>query len=453
MSKISNKFIFITTLLTIILNANYSIVKSHRVPSRIDKMPRNIIEDSSEIPQNLSYYAYQAKPLSAKKQRKLDYEYNKKYFSPWNLKRFDKSFKDISWAIRSVEKHKIYNSKYKLIKSSVYDKWIKNSNYENINSVKKYAITIKHSNIHAFPMSQSYYYDPKKTGEGFPFDYNQNSSYHINTPLFVSHYSLDKKWAFVRGSTAYGWISTANIALVSKKFIQNFKNNRYSIVIKDNLRLMNDNKSVSIVKLGSIFPRGKYKDDNNSIREGYLFASKDRSGQAILEIATINQNNLIAKKPIAFTPSNIARVAKELIDEPYGWGGLLEARDCSSMTKDYFSLFGIFLRRNSNKQAQDGKSKSIRKYKKWQKKRVIISKAKPFRSLLYVKGHIVLYIGEYRGEPIIMHTYWGTRLKDGSKYILGRTLISTTEPAKELKNIKESSKLINTLSNIITFGD
>ncbi len=447
------RYILFIFFFSILLNADYSIIESQRLPTRIDKMPSNKIEDDHKIPQNLSYYAYQAKPLSGKKQRKLNKIYNKKYFSPWNLKKFDKSLKDISWAIRSVQKHKIYNSDYRRIKNLTYNKWIKNSNYSNLNSLRKYGITIKHSNLHAFPMSQAYYYDPKKTGEGFPFDYNQNSSYHINTPLFISHYSLDKKWAFVRGSTAYGWISISNIALVDKKFMQNFKNDKYSIVIKDNLRLLNNNKSISIIKLGSIFPRGKYKDDNNSIKEGYLFASKDKNGQANLEIATINKNNLIAKKPIAFTPSNISRIAKELINEPYGWGGLLETRDCSSMTKDYLSVFGIFLRRNSNKQSKDGISKNIKKYKKWQKKKVIISKAKPFRSLLYVKGHIVLYIGQYRGEPIIMHTYWGARLKDGSKHILGRTLISTTEPAKELENIKERSKLINTLSNIITFGE
>ncbi len=72
--------------------------------------------------------------------------------------------------------------------------------------------------------------------------------------------------------------------------------------------------------------------------------------------------------------------------------------------------------------------------------------------MLYVPGHIVLYLGQYKGEPVIMHTYWGARLKDGSKKILGRTVITTTEPGKELKDIKESSKLAHTLKAIITPG-
>jgi hypothetical protein len=445
--------LLIFIFLTHILNANYTIVVSKRAFSALDRMPKNKIADYKHIPQNPAYYAYQAKALSAKKQLKLDRAYNKKYFSVWHIKKLDKSLNEISWAIRSVQKHKIYNSNNKLITASTYNSWISNSNFGKIDSVGIYAITIKHSNLHAFPMRSAYYYDPKKTGEGFPFDYNQNSSYHINTPLYISHYSLDKKWAFVRGSTAYGWIAVRDIAIVNSSFMKRFKNNKYSIVVKDDLRLLEEGKSVSILKLGSIFPRGKYKDDNGTVKDGYLFASRDKNSMAKLEIATVSKSNLIAKKPIAFTPSNIARIAKELKGEPYGWGGLLESRDCSSMVKDYFSVFGIFLRRNSSKQSLDGVSKNIRRYKGNKKKKIIIANAKPFRSLLYVKGHIVLYIGKYKGEPIIMHTYWGARLKDGSKHILGGTIITTTQPAKELSNIKESSELINTLTNIITLGD
>jgi hypothetical protein len=62
-------------------------------------------------------------------------------------------------------------------------------------------------------------------------------------------------------------------------------------------------------------------------------------------------------------------------------------------------------------------------------------------------------MGHYKGEPVIMHTYWGTRLKNGSKYVLARTVITTTEPGKELRNIKETSKLANTLKAIVTFGE
>lgn len=109
------------------------------------------------------------------------------------------------------------------------------------------------------------------------------------------------------------------------------------------------------------------------------------------------------------------------------------------------------MHRNSSKQALDGKQIKIKNWPKWYKKQFINEQAKPFRSLLYVPGHIVLYLGEYRGEPVIMHTYWGIRKKDGTKLVTGRTIISSTEPGKERKDVKERAKLINTLRTIVNF--
>ncbi|MCF6245058.1 MAG: glycoside hydrolase, partial [Sulfurovum sp.] len=119
--------------------------------------------------------------------------------------------------------------------------------------------------------------------------------------------------------------------------------------------------------------------------------------------------------------------------------------------RDFLGVFGIFLRRNSSKQAKDGDAINIKKLSKTAKKKKIIQEAEPFRSLLYVPGHIVLYLGQYKGEPIIMHTYWGIRKKDGTKLVTGRTIITTTEPGKERRDVKERSKLINTFKTIVNF--
>jgi hypothetical protein len=50
-----------------------------------------------------------------------------------------------------------------------------------------------------------------------------------------------------------------------------------------------------------------------------------------------------------------------------------------------------------------------------------------------------------------MHTYWGIRKKNGSKLVTARTIITSTEPGKERKDIREKSKLINTLKYIVNF--
>jgi len=377
-------------------------------------------------------------------QQKHDREFNQRYFYPWELNNLDIPEEDFGWEERFVTKKPIYTEKGEMIPHSIYGQWLENANMANVDTKKYKAITVRHTEVKALPTSKSFYRDPRKVGEGFPFDYNQNSAYHINTPLYISHFSKDKKWAFVRGAYTFGWVKINDIALVDKTFIEVFKNGKYAMAIKDNLRLYRNNTQVTIVKLGSLFPAAK---DN----QRYLIAARDKRGRARIEKVSMQDPSILAKKPLAFTPQNVAMLAKEFYGEPYGWGGGYECRDCSATTRDFLGVFGIFLERNSNKQAKEGKSISIAGLQKSLKKKKIINEAEPFRSLLYVPGHIVLYLGQYKGEPVIMHTYWGMRKNDGSKLITGRTIITSTEPGKERADIREQSKLINTLQTIVRF--
>jgi len=439
------------TLVTLILfsfsslHAAYTLKESKRKKSSIDRMPKNSVRDMKRIPQDPAFYAKQIKPFSKSHQKKLDKEFNKKYFKPWDLSTISIPKKDFGWETRFVRRKPIYRSNGRVIPSSVYEGWIRNANMGQLNSKKYKAITVRRTDVKALPTTNTFYRDPKRTGEGFPFDYNQNSAHHINVPLFVSHFSKDKHWAFVRGSYAFGWVKANDIALVSKDFRKKFRNGSYAMSIKDNLRLYDEkNKAVSFVKLGSLFPLSKDK-------KHYLVAKRNAKGQAQIQKVSVQNPKVIAKKPLAFNAKNVALLAKEFYGEPYGWGGRNECRDCSATTRDFLGVFGIFLRRNSSKQAKDGNSIYIKGLKKSAKKKKIIQEAEPFRSLLYVPGHIVLYLGQYKGEPVIMHTYWGIRKNDGSKLVTGRTIITSTEPGKERRDVKEKSKLINTFKTIVNF--
>ena len=114
----------------------------------------------------------------------------------------------------------------------------------------------------------------------------------------------------------------------------------YEVIRKDNLRIFNDAKPYSLVKLGALFPVAK--DGKH-----YLIASRNEKGQASIAQLSIDTSDFIAKKPLDFTSDNVAKVAREFYSEPYGWGGSYECRDCSATTRDFMGVFGIFLPRNS----------------------------------------------------------------------------------------------------------
>ena len=428
------------------LQADYTLKVSKRTKSKIDHMPKGKVADMHAIPQDPAFYAKQINRVSKSKQQKWDKEFNRKYFKPWTLRKLDIPKKDFGWETRFVTRGKIYKANGRVIPSHVYKKWIRNAQMHKKDSRGYKAITTRRTSVKALPTSTAFFRDPKKTGEGFPFDYNQNSALHINVPLYISHYSKDKRWVYVRASYSFGWVKISDLTVVNNDFIKKFKTGNYAMTIKDNLRLYDDKKRArSIVKLGALFPISKNGKQ-------YLTAKQNSLGQGRIHKVNVATPRIIAKKPLPFTAKNVAMLAKEFYGEPYGWGGSYECRDCSATTRDFLGPFGIFLRRNSSKQAKDGSSTTyIKGLSKKTKKRKIIQKAEPFRSLLHVPGHIVLYLGQYKGEPVIMHTYWGIRKKNRSKLITGRTIITTTEPGKERKDIREGSKLINTLKTIIHF--
>ena len=437
----------ILTLLIIIfllpIYAKYTIKPSTRPKSAIDTLPRHNVLDMKRVPQNTKYYAKQVVPLTKKEQLRYKREYIKKFFSPWHIKAIKKSASTLYWQIRFVQKRDVYGFNKQIIPKRVTKWWIKNSNFKNLNTLKLKAISIKHTNLRAFPTTKDVYRNPYKSTEYYPFDYNQNSELHPNVPLFVSHYSLDKKWAFVDAGHTFGWVKRSDIAIVNSSFTKEFTSGSFAITIKDNLSIYKNSRYYTLVKLGSLFPkRGNY----------ILLATKGKKGLAKIEKIKISSSKLIANFPIPFNSKNVSYISQQFYNEPYGWGGKAFCRDCSSTTRDFFAPFGIYLSRNSAQQAKEGKYViNIKGLPKAAKKRAIIKYAKPFRSLLYVPGHITLYIGKYKNEPIVMHTYWGIRLINWSKYTLSRTIITTTEPGKEHPRIREKSKLINTLQKIINF--
>jgi len=427
-----------------VLYPNTILTLGQRPLSEIDNMPANQIQDTTQIKQDPTPFTQHIITMTNEEQLQYDHQYNEHFFEPWTMNTITLSDSEKTWQFKYA-KEETYRQDGRKIPKSWYEQQIQNSNFDNANSLSQAGITLRHTNLKLYPTNQEIYYDPHQTGEGFPFDYNQNSSVHINTPIMLSHYSLDKKWIYAQTSFASGWIQSKDIAFVSPKFQHEFQNGHYAITVKDNLELLNDNGYISLVKMGSIFPV-------DPVTKKYLMAKKNQKGYADLTKITVNDVDIIAYKPIKFNPYNITYISKQLVGEPYGWGGKLETRDCSALTRDFFAPFGIYLRRNSRQQAQDGNEFiSLKGLDASSKRQTILNDAKPFRSLLFVPGHITLYLGEKKGEPIILHNYWGVRLNDGTKRIMGRAIITTTKPGAELPDVQKRSMLINTLTGIVNF--
>ena len=397
------------------------------------------IADLTEYSQNPTSYTKNLNEIKLD-QENLAKEFIKNYYSVWKQDKLSFSKKESTWG-NNYAKKKIYLENHNLASKQWFEKQIENSNFDEFNTSLQKAILVKNSDFRVFPTSSKMFYNPKKAGEGFPFDYNQNSRVKINTPVLISHFSKDKAWAFVESHFVLGWIRVDNLLIVDKNQEQEFKSDELYVITKEGFEIF-DKTILEDLKVGTFFPKkdGKY----------ILATTNGLKKVDILE-------NKIHKLPLPFNSKNIESISKEFMGELYGWGGLNNHRDCSSFTQDFFSVFGIYLERNSRAQTKLHKYIDLSKMSNYQKKEYIKENAIPFLTLVYLRGHIMLYIGIKDDEPLVMHNIWGVRTTDifsgSGRNIVGKTVITTLEPGVELRDVNKSKTILNNIRGIVLLNE
>lgn len=411
------------------------------------EVQQRVVDYSNKISRdvNLSYFIQKYKPsFSYKEQKEFLKLFKHYYFAPWRIKKISHSLTDASWQINSL-RNRFFTGENKLpISNREKEKLIYNSNFGEFGTINKRAITIVNTSLRLFPTHNPLY----KEDDQFPFDFNQNSALKINKPLFVSHFSKDRGWAYVESDVALGWIPVRDLAFVDDDFIDRYIKSDLAIIIKEMKAIYDINQNfIDYVKVATIFPIAKELEDS------FILYYPDKRKNQTASILTIKiEKSIIKRYPLKMNKKNITIIANELLGEKYGWGGLFLKRDCSSMTRDFFISFGIWLPRNSYSQAHYLIYIPIKKSNIEEKEREILRIAKPFESLIYLKGHIMLYIGEYKGQVYVMHNTWGVKYRSkygyDDKKIYGKSLISNLYLGVEDKRVYRDALLINRILGI-----
>ncbi len=420
------------------------------------------IRDIRELRQDhASYFADAAKDedlLSEASQARMDSDYNVIYFSVWHQ---NAPFHALPDRVRQDLKKYALKPGYGENKKRHAPSWLKK--LQNNAAPKSYpnalfrGITTRNTSLRELPTQSPHFNTPDGDSSGWPFDNLQRSSVSANTPVFVCHISADKSWALVETSFTYGWIPVEDFASVNDKFVQTWESGRYAVIIRDQTSVL-DEKGRFLVRasVGHIFPQAAASADKLQV----AVAVADRNGQAVIRHGFVPAE-AAAVKPLRFKRAHAVKIANEMIGEPYGWGGLYGNRDCSSMTRDFFAVFGIWLPRHSEDQVKEaGTYIDLRGLPPGEKERIILGKGVPYLSLLWRKGHVMLYIGAKDGRALIFHNIWGIRTKDlvgrEGRKIIGQAVITTLQPGQELRDIDSASgSLLDNISamNILAPSD
>lgn len=315
-----------------------------------------------------------------------------------------------------------------------------NANTAEFGSINRVAIAIKDTSMRNMPTFEPIFRDFRKGGEGYPFDYLQNSIIKTQTPLFVSHFSKNRAFVFAKSPSVWGWIDARDIKFLNKNEISAFKKSNKIAILRDKTAVYDKSgKFVSFLQMGTILNA----KDLNSTHFIATLHPKNKKIAISKDAAT--------KFPAVFNWQNIKIAINSALNEPYGWGGFGNYRDCSLFVQDFFKNFGVLLPRNSKAQGKIGVQIDLKNMSIEEKKKILSNFAVPFATLLYFPGHIMLYGGKMGDEHFVIHDSWGLKTNDDQRAIIGKIAVTSLEIGKDRSDISKENLLISkiTSANII----
>jgi len=276
----------------------------------------------------------------------------------------------------------------------------------------RFGFIVRFADQRFFPTAEGLYSKPMD----IDFDELQNSDLDLGTPVAVVHQSLDGQWLYVESPLSSGWVRSDRVALCGLGEFKNFLSSPTFVVVtkaKADIYLNPQLTSqYDYVRMGVGFPLIR-KFETGVYEVGICL--RDENGRAVFKTGYLRSED-VHEGYLPYTPRNVIEQAFELLNSPYGWGGMHGEQDCSRFLQEVFATVGITLPRNSSEQARVGKLLAEFKQEatESQKFEILSKQAVGGITLLRLPGHIMLYLGIVNSRPYVIHATWGYREPQGN---------------------------------------
>ncbi len=409
------------------------------------------VQDIARIPQNLAVFASRAggsallrSPAAAEEDMQV---FRRKFFAPWDSSRISASvLREFTAVLDWPSGKRGYAENLRPWTDAAWERMRHNAALDEVSGRGRAAILVQHADLRLAPTVKPRFARVQGAGQGWPFDDFQQTSAAVGTPLMVYHASRDGAWLLVQSPAAWGWVAADRVAFVDESFEKMWKNAPLGSVVREGVSLTSSGAFLALADIGTVLPFSG-SDVLVPVR-----GSDSRAGMTRVSVSP----EAVVSMPQPLTAQAVAAVGDRMMGGNYGWGGMYGNRDCSAMMRDLFAPFGIWLPRNSAAQARAGSFHSFENMSAEKKMEAILHGAEPFRTLLWLPGHIGLYVGEFEGEPVFFHDIWGirSRLRDGreGRIILGRAVITGVRPGSERPDTDPKGQLIERMRGYTIIG-
>ena len=239
----------------------------------------------------------------------------------------------------------------------------------------------------------------------------QDSALNVNDPVIIKQICTcdEKSFYYVETDHCPGWVDAQSVAVCADRseWLDAWKTNADSedILVVTQNRIVTE-PSVFVpetadVKLTIGTTLKLVPEDKIPANLGERYAwnnyvvylpTRDADGKYVRREALISQHYSVSIGFLPMTQANILRVTFTCLGDRYGWGGMLDAMDCSMFTRNVYRCFGLRMPRNTTWQQLVPNTK-IDLSGMTDEEKLALLKNTPAGALLYFPGHTMVYTG------------------------------------------------------------
>lgn len=324
------------------------------------------------------------------------------------------------------------------LRTAFFNRLQQNCNLEKIPRVvrTRFAVTVRRTEMRAFPTSIRIFSEP----DDYEFDRLIETTLYPLEPIVILHTSRDGQWFFAQCRNYLAWIQTKDVAVGGREEIFSVLNRRNFLVVTGKKVFSGFNPltaDLSEVQLdmGVRVPLA-LKDEIPQELDGqhplgnYVvkLPIRTRTGNLLWKLGLVSLSDDVSMGYLPYTRRNIIQQAFKFLGQRYGWGGMFNARDCSSFIMDVYRTMGLSIPRNASEQ---GKMSAGRFHELTADmsldERIQVFKRIPPVTPVYMNGHAMLYLNKSGKDFFIIHDFIGlkTRVDGELKSIRTRSVFVT----------------------------
>jgi cell wall-associated NlpC family hydrolase len=286
----------------------------------------------------------------------------------------------------------------------------------------RYGMAVHRVSLRNFPTNMKVF-----TLKGEPdFESFQESTIFPGDPVVIAHTSLDGKWFFIVSPRYAAWVEGSAIAEGSaEEVLSHAEKTPYRVVTGDKVRTVFTPEAPAVSELqldmGTRVPLANLPPDQPVNGQGpYVSWTLDLptradDGSLHFQPALLQRTADSSPDYLPLTQANIIRQAFKFLGERYGWGHLYNGRDCSGFVSDVYRSMGVQMPRNTGDQAvSPALQHRLFTAKDSHETRMKAIADAQIGDLIYIPGHVMMFLGRVNGEPYVIQDVGGTVFLDAT---------------------------------------